>query len=44
MAGISAETRARNEDVIRAAMDRFLKGDLPSGGGCDLKTLAAKPG
>ncbi|WP_405690724.1 hypothetical protein [Streptomyces sp. NBC_00057] len=42
MACISAETRARNEEAIRAAMDRILKGDVPPGGGCDLKTLAAE--
>ncbi|MDT0347496.1 MULTISPECIES: hypothetical protein [Streptomyces] len=44
MARISAETRARNEEAVRAAMDRLLKGDFPPGGSCDLKTLAAEAG
>jgi hypothetical protein len=44
MAGISEDTRARNEQAVRAAMDRLLRGDLPPGGGCDLKTLAAEAG
>ncbi|MER6096107.1 hypothetical protein ABT154_09650 [Streptomyces sp. NPDC001728] len=44
MARISAQTRARNEDAIRAAMDRLLSGDIPPSGGCDLKTLAAQAG
>ncbi|MCZ0974718.1 hypothetical protein O1L55_32545 [Streptomyces albulus] len=44
MARISAKTRARNEDAVRAAMDRLLKGHLPQGGSCDLKTLAAEAG
>lgn len=44
MARISTETRARNEQAVRAAMDRLLKGDLPHGGSCDIKTLAAEAG
>ncbi|WDM10196.1 hypothetical protein J3S85_00735 [Streptomyces lavenduligriseus] len=44
MARISTETRARNEQAVRAAMDRLLKGDLPPGGSCDIKTLAAEAG
>ncbi|MBT2480775.1 hypothetical protein [Streptomyces sp. ISL-94] len=44
MARISDETRTRNEQAIRAAMDRLLRGDLPSGGKTDLKTLAAEAG
>ncbi|MGW2410456.1 hypothetical protein ACWCXK_39035 [Streptomyces sp. NPDC001739] len=44
MARISAETRARNEQAVRAAMDPLLKGDLPPGGSCDLKTLATEAG
>jgi uncharacterized protein (DUF3084 family) len=44
MARISAQTRTRNEDAIRAAMDRLLSGDIPPAGGCDLKTLAAQAG
>ncbi|WP_331000704.1 hypothetical protein [Streptomyces luteolifulvus] len=44
MARISDETRARNEQAIRPAMDRMLRGELPPGGKCDLKTLAAEAG
>lgn len=44
MARISDETRTRNEQAIRAAMDRLLRGELPPGGKCDLKTLAAEAG
>ncbi|QCD54246.1 hypothetical protein [Streptomyces hawaiiensis] len=44
MARISTEARARNEEAVRAAMDRLLKGDLPHGGSCDLKTLATEAG
>jgi hypothetical protein len=41
---ISDSDRARNEDAIRAAMDRLLRGELPPGGKCDLKTLAVESG
>ncbi|MGR8008527.1 hypothetical protein [Streptomyces hypolithicus] len=44
MARISAETRVRNEQAVRAAMDRLLKGELPPGGSTDLKTLATEAG
>ncbi|MFD8951992.1 hypothetical protein ACFV0B_24410 [Streptomyces xanthophaeus] len=45
MGQITDTDRARNEQSIRAAMDRLLKGELPPGGGrCDLKTLAAEAG
>ncbi|UQA91122.1 hypothetical protein [Streptomyces halobius] len=44
MPRISTDTRARNEEAIRAAMDRLLRGELPSGGRCDIKTLAAEAG
>lgn len=44
MARISDQTRVRNENAIRAAMDRLLRGDLPPGGKCDLKTLAHEAG
>ncbi|KPC62673.1 hypothetical protein [Streptomyces chattanoogensis] len=40
MARISAETRARNEQAIRAAMERLLSGEVPPDGSTDLKTLA----
>ncbi|MGA5442365.1 hypothetical protein ACPCKW_23000 [Streptomyces griseoincarnatus] len=44
MGRISDSDRARNEDAIRAAMDRLLRGQLPPGGKCDLKTLAVESG
>ncbi|MFJ3934442.1 hypothetical protein, partial [Streptomyces sp. NPDC090029] len=44
MGRISDSDRARNEDAIRAAMDRLLRGELPPGGKCDLKTLAGESG
>lgn len=37
---ISAAQRTENENRIRAAMDRLLRGELPPGGKCDIKTLA----
>jgi chromosome segregation ATPase len=39
---ISAAQRVKNENRIRAAMDRLLRGDIPPGGGCDIKTLASQ--
>lgn len=39
---ISAQQRQHNEQRIRAAMDRLLRGDIPAGGSCDIKTLAAQ--
>ncbi|MBT2527793.1 hypothetical protein J7E91_20800 [Streptomyces sp. ISL-99] len=44
MGRISDSDRARNEEAIRAAMDRLLRGELPPGGKCDLKTLALESG
>lgn len=44
MGRISESDRARNEDAIRAAMDRLLRGELPPGGKCDLKSLALESG
>ncbi|MFF4354803.1 hypothetical protein [Streptomyces sp. NPDC001530] len=44
MGRISDTERTRNEEAIRAAMDRLLRGELPPGGRCDLKTLAAEAG
>jgi hypothetical protein len=41
---LTSEQRQRNESSIRAAMDRLLRGDLPAGGHCDLKTLAREAG
>lgn len=39
---ISAAQRLQNENRIRAAMDRLLRGEVPPGGACDIKTLAAQ--
>lgn len=44
MPRISDQDRTRNEEAIRAAIDRLLRGELPPGGKCDLKTLAAEAG
>lgn len=44
MARITEEDKARNEEAIRAAMDRLLRGELPPDGKCDIKTLAAEAG
>ncbi|MFC9201317.1 hypothetical protein ACFT79_09360 [[Kitasatospora] papulosa] len=44
MARITEETRRRNEAAVRAVMDRLLAGDVPEGGKCDIKTLAALAG
>jgi len=41
---ISAQQRHQNETRIRAAMDRLLRGEIPSGGKCDLTTLAQQAG
>ena len=37
---ITAAQRTENENRIRAAMDRLLRGEIPPGGNCDIKTLA----
>ncbi|MGW7004618.1 hypothetical protein ACWGCW_17790 [Streptomyces sp. NPDC054933] len=37
---ISAAQRTENENLIRAAMDRLLRGEIPPGGKCDIKALA----
>ncbi|UCA50509.1 hypothetical protein LEL86_14965 [Streptomyces sp. WA6-1-16] len=37
---ISAAERTENENRIRSAMDRLLRGEIPPGGKCDIKTLA----
>ncbi|MFI5681479.1 hypothetical protein [Streptomyces cellulosae] len=39
---ITAEQKRQNEDRIRAAMDRLLRGEIPAGGRCDVQTLAAE--
>ncbi len=41
---ITADQRAANEGRIRAATDRLLRGDIPPGGRCDVKTLAREAG
>jgi len=41
---ISATQRQANEQRIRTIMDRMLRGELPSGGKCDVKTLAREAG
>jgi hypothetical protein len=41
---ISVAQRAENENRIRAAMDRLLRGEIPPGGKCDIKTLALESG
>ncbi len=41
---ISAQQRQHNETRIRAAIDRLLRGDVPAGGSCDIKTLAGEAG
>ena len=39
---ITAAQRAENEKRIRATMDRLLRGEVPPGGNCDVKTLATE--
>jgi DNA repair exonuclease SbcCD ATPase subunit len=41
---ITEDQRRVTEQRIRAAMDRLLRGELPPGGKCDVKTLAAEAG
>ncbi|MGV4926567.1 hypothetical protein K2224_14415 [Streptomyces sp. BHT-5-2] len=41
---ISATQRTENENRIRAAMDRLLRGEIPPGGKCDIKPLANEAG
>jgi chromosome segregation ATPase len=41
---ISAATRTKNENRIRAAIDRLLRGEIPPGANCDIKTLAHEAG
>jgi len=41
---ISAAQRAENENRVRTAMDRLLRGEIPPGGKCDVKTLARESG
>ncbi len=41
---ISAAQRHANQQRIRTVMDRLLRGELPPGGRCDVKTLAREAG
>lgn len=41
---ITEQQRRQTEDRIRAASDRLLRGEIPPGGGCDVKTLATEAG
>jgi len=41
---LTSDARARAEQDIRAAMDRLLRGEIPPGGRCDIKTLAVAAG
>lgn len=41
---ITASQRQANENRIRAATDRLLRGEIPADGGCDIKTLAREAG
>jgi chromosome segregation ATPase len=44
MGRLTDQTRAQKETTIRAAMDHLLRGEIPPGGKCDVKTLAAASG
>jgi hypothetical protein len=37
---LTERARTQNETTIRATMDRLLRGEIPPGGKCDVKTLA----
>ncbi|EFE79537.1 LOW QUALITY PROTEIN: conserved hypothetical protein, partial [Streptomyces filamentosus NRRL 15998] len=39
---ISAAQRTENENRVRAVVDRLLRGEIPPGGKCDIKTLASE--
>ncbi len=41
---LTAQQRHHNEARIRAAIGRLLQGQIPSGGKCDVKTLAREAG
>jgi hypothetical protein len=41
---LTSAARARAEQDIQAAIDRLLRGEIPPGGRCDIKTLAAAAG
>jgi hypothetical protein len=39
---LSPAQGTENENRIRTAMDRLLRGEIPPGGKCDVKTLASE--
>lgn len=41
---ITVAQKTDNENRIRAAMDRLLRGEIPPGSRCDIKTLAREAG
>jgi hypothetical protein len=41
---LSSQQRQQTEARIRAAADQLLRGDMPPGGRCDIKTLARTAG
>jgi chromosome segregation ATPase len=41
---LTEQGRAQREAAIRAAMDRLLRGEIPPGAKCDVKTLAIASG
>lgn len=44
MGRLSAPARDDNHTAIKDTMERMLHGDIPPGGRCDIKTLAAQAG
>jgi hypothetical protein len=44
MGRLNDQTRGQKEAAIRTVMDRLLRGDIPAGGKCDVKTLASASG
>ena len=42
--GLTRQQLLDNEAKIRAAMSRLLRGDIPPGGKCDVKTFAREAG
>ncbi|MFE3991612.1 hypothetical protein ACFXPW_07930 [Streptomyces goshikiensis] len=43
MGRLSSIELEHRDPAIRAAMDRLLRGELPPGGKCDIKTSPPKP-
>ena len=41
---LTAEQRQHNQERIRTVMDQLLRGEIPPGGKCDIKTLARQAG